>query len=68
MKLLASNCRSRVNEYMAKADVVLGLFGDVDRAMRAIPNKVYEGLAARKAVMNMDSPTLREIFLMRMCC
>ena len=53
---------------MAEADVVLGLFGDVDRAMRAIPNKVYEGLAARKAVMNMDSPALREIFLMRMCC
>ena len=53
---------SRVNEYMAEADVVLGLFGDVDRAMRAIPNKVYEGLAARKAVMNMDSPALREIF------
>jgi len=53
---------SQLNEYMGESDIALGLFGDVDRAMRAIPNKVYEGLAAKKAVISMDAPAVREIF------
>lgn len=53
---------SRLNEYMAESDATLGLFGDVERASRAVPNKVYEGLAAGKAVISMESPAVREIF------
>ena len=52
----------KLNDYMAEADMVLGIFGDSAKARRAIPNKVYEGLAAKKAVMTMDSPAVREIF------
>lgn len=51
-----------LNDYMKEADLVLGLFGDVERGRRAIPNKVYDGLAAKKAVMTMDAPAIREIF------
>lgn len=53
---------AKLNEYMAEADMVLGIFGDSAKARRAIPNKVYEGLATKKAVMTMDSPAVREIF------
>jgi glycosyltransferase involved in cell wall biosynthesis len=51
-----------INKYLAEADIVLGLFGDVKRTLKVVPNKVYEGLAAKKAVMNMDTPAIREIF------
>lgn len=52
----------KLNEYMGDADIVLGIFGDTDKAYRVIPNKVYEGLAAGRAMVTMDSPAIREIF------
>jgi glycosyltransferase involved in cell wall biosynthesis len=51
-----------LNVYMAEADAVLGIFGDTAKALRVIPNKVYEGMAAGKPVITMDSPAMREIF------
>jgi glycosyltransferase involved in cell wall biosynthesis len=45
-----------------EADVVLGIFGDSDKARRVIPNKLYEGLAMKKAVITADTPAVREIF------
>ncbi len=51
-----------LNAYMAEADVVLGIFGDTPKAKRAIPNKVYEGMAVRRPVITMDTPAVREIF------
>lgn len=53
---------AELNAYMAEADVVLGIFGDTPKAKRAIPNKVYEGMAVRKPVITMDTPAVREIF------
>lgn len=53
---------AQLNLYMAEADIVLGIFGDTDKARRVIPNKVYEGMAAGKAVMTMDTLAIREIF------
>lgn len=53
---------SKLNEYLNKADVVLGIFGDTVKARRVIPNKVYEGMAVGKPVITMDSPAVREIF------
>lgn len=53
---------AELNAYMAEADVVLGIFGDTPKANRAIPNKVYEGLAVGKPVITMDTPAMREIF------
>jgi glycosyltransferase involved in cell wall biosynthesis len=53
---------NQVNEYLNKADVVLGIFGDTSKAYRVIPNKVYEGMAVKKPVITMDSSAIREIF------
>lgn len=53
---------AELNTYMNEADVALGIFGDTPKAKRAVPNKVYEGLAVGKPVITMDTPAMREIF------
>lgn len=53
---------AELNSHIAEADIVLGIFGDTAKAGRVIPNKVYEGLYAGRAVMTMDNAVIREIF------
>ena len=47
---------------LADAHVVLGAFGAGEKAGRVIPHKVYQGLAAGRAVLTGDGPGLREVF------
>jgi glycosyltransferase involved in cell wall biosynthesis len=47
---------------VASAHVVLGAFGAGEKAGRVIPHKVYQGLAAGRAVLTGDGPGLREVF------
>jgi len=51
----------QIPRYMARAHVVLGLFGDNDRGLRAIPNKVYEAMAMGKAIITEDGSGIREL-------
>lgn len=44
---------------IAEADVCLGIFGTGPKAMRVVPNKVYQGLAAGCAVVTSDTPAQR---------
>ncbi len=44
------------------SDVVLGSFGLVNQSLLTIHNKVYEGMAARKAVITGDSPAIQDVF------
>jgi len=53
----------KLPEYMATADVCIGLVGDVPRVARAIPNKVYEAAAMKRAIINADTPAIRELFI-----
>lgn len=49
-------------EYVANADVCMGLVGDIPRAFRTLPTKVWETAAMEKAAINVDSPAIREVF------
>lgn len=49
-------------KYIKEADVCLGLLGTSDRGARAIPHKVYEASAMRRASLNMDGPGIRELY------
>jgi glycosyltransferase involved in cell wall biosynthesis len=54
--------------YVAKADVCLGIFGETEKAKRVIPNKAVETLAMRKPLITGDSPAAREILTDRENC
>jgi len=47
---------------LGEAHVVLGAFGAGEKAGRVIPHKVYQGLAAGRAVVTGDGAGLREVF------
>jgi len=49
-------------EYIADADVCLGIFGDSKKALRVIPNKLYEAAAMKKPIITADSAAVRELF------
>jgi glycosyltransferase involved in cell wall biosynthesis len=49
-------------DLLASAHIVLGAFGTTDKAGRVIPHKVWQGLAAGRAVVTGDGEGLRELF------
>ena len=57
-----------LKDYIAEADICLGIFGNTAKAKRVIPNKVYEYLAVSKPVITGDSPAAREILEDRKHC
>lgn len=46
---------------LAAAHVVLGAFGAGDKAGRVVPHKLWQGLAAGRAVVTGDGPGVREV-------
>ncbi len=47
---------------VARADIVLGIFGASRKAKMVVPNKVYEAAALGRAIVTADSPAIREVF------
>lgn len=48
---------------LSRVDIVLGIFGDTEKARNVIPNKVYEGLVAKKPIITSRSKAISEIFI-----
>jgi glycosyltransferase involved in cell wall biosynthesis len=46
---------------IAGADVLLGIFGDSDKAGRVVPNKVYQAMAMGAAIVTRDSSAQRSL-------
>ncbi|MEI6296933.1 MAG: glycosyltransferase [bacterium] len=51
-----------LQDRVAFADVCLGIFGNTEKTKRVIPNKVYECVAMKKAVITADTLAERELF------
>lgn len=51
---------AEVVDAIHRADICLGIFGTTDKALRVIPNKVYECLACGKPVITERSPAALE--------
>lgn len=49
-------------QYIAKAVVCLGVFGDSEKANRVVPHKVYECLAMGRPVVTRDGHAIRSLF------
>lgn len=54
--------RDTLSEEMAKSHIVLGIFKGVGKAMRVVPNKVYDAIAGSAVVITERSPAILEFF------
>jgi len=60
---LAPVPQDQLPAYIRQSDLVLGIFGDTQKATRVVPNKVYQGLAMAKPIITGDSPAIHEFLV-----
>lgn len=57
--------KSELVQFVAKADVILGTFSTTQQSLMTVHNKVYEGMAMKKALITGNSPAVRNQFTHR---
>jgi len=50
-------------EVVSRAHICLGIFGNTEKAMRVVPNKVFQCLALKRPVITARTPAILEFFL-----
>ncbi|MBC2696063.1 MAG: glycosyltransferase family 4 protein [Desulfobacteraceae bacterium] len=53
----------KLPDYIARADVCLGIFGNSDKAARVIPNKVFQTMGMGICVLTMESQGIKELLV-----
>jgi glycosyltransferase involved in cell wall biosynthesis len=48
--------------WLAKADICLGIFGSTPKTNLVIPNKIYESMACKKAILTAKTDAIMELF------
>lgn len=51
----------KLADWIAEADVCLGIFGTTDKAASVIPNKVFQIVSAGRPLVTRDGPAIREL-------
>ena len=54
---------NEIPDYIAEADICLGIFGTPTKTQRVIANKVYECAAVGKPIISANTPAMRELFV-----
>jgi len=52
----------QLSEIIRQNDIVLGIFGNSEKARSVIPNKVYQSTASKKCTVTMNSEVLTEFY------
>jgi glycosyltransferase involved in cell wall biosynthesis len=58
----------QLKDWLAQADLCLGIFGTSDKAASVIPNKVFQIVAAGRPLVTRDSDAIRELLGPRPAC
>jgi glycosyltransferase involved in cell wall biosynthesis len=58
----------KLRDWIAEADLCLGIFGASEKAASVIPNKVFQIVAAGRPLVTRDSPAIRELLLPKAGC
>ncbi|MFX0001827.1 MAG: glycosyltransferase, partial [Candidatus Hermodarchaeota archaeon] len=59
---LIENKLEDLAELIATFDIGLGIFGNTDKTIQVIPNKIFEGIAMDLPMISCESPAIKELF------